>query len=203
MANAKYDKENLFIKKDRTAEARLEPQMAALAKKIIMAISMAAISAGIAIAALYSLPKSVESQRGSILSGDAIIVIRTIHSYLPGAFIGAIGVLLFALALLVFLYKESLYERMLAYCSWTCAIGVFTIFVGAIGINYYWHQSARSHGYVKCGATDRVSTTKMHTSYWVKNKKDCNNPRLSQLLSYPSDEYLKKANDYLTSRQEY
>lgn len=177
--------------------------MAALAKKIVMASSMAAISAAIAIAALYFFANGVEMQRQSILSGDAIIVIRTMHSYLPGVFIGAIGVLLFALALLTFLYKEAVYKKMLIYCNWTCAIGIASIFVGGMGINYYWHDAARNHGYVKCGVTDRVSTTKMHTSYWVTNRKDCNDPKLAQLLSYPSGERLKMANNYLMNRPDY
>src|SRR5690625_7787470 len=81
--------------------------MAALVKKIVMASSMAAVSAAIAIAALYFFATGVETQRQSILSGDGVIVIRTMHSYLPGVFIGAIGVLLFALALLTFLRSEE------------------------------------------------------------------------------------------------
>src|SRR5690625_7900049 len=98
-------------------------------KKIVMASSMAAVSAAIAIAALYFFADGVETQRQSILSGDAIMVISTMHSYLPGVSIGAIGVLLFGLALATFLYTEAVYTRRLIRCSWTCASGTASIFV--------------------------------------------------------------------------
>src|SRR5690625_7848973 len=119
--------------------------MAALVKKIVRASSMAAVSAAIAIAALYFFATGVETQRQSILSGDGVIVIRTMHSYLPGVFIGAIGVLLFALALLTFLYKEAVYKKMLIYFNWTCAIGIDSIFFVGMGIYYYWLDSALYH----------------------------------------------------------
>lgn len=176
--------------------------MAVLAKKIAMISVMAVISAAFGVIALYFLLDGVESQQQSILGGQPIIVLKTMHSYLPGAIISAAGVFLFALALFAFLYKETLYKEMLPYCNWICAIGIATIVIGGLGINYYWHQSARDHGYVKCGLADRVSTTKMHTSYWAKDKGLCNDARLAQILRYPSEERLKKANDYLMNRQE-
>lgn len=176
--------------------------MAVLAKKIAMVSVMAAISAAFGSIALYFLIEGIKSQQQSVLSGQPIIVLRTMHSYLPGAIISAAGVFLFALALFAFLYKEELYKKALPYCTWTSAIGIATIVIGGLGINYYWHQSARYHGYVKCGLMDRVSTTKMHTSYWAKDKGLCSDARLAQILRYPSEERLRKANNYLKNRQE-
>lgn len=176
--------------------------MAVLVKKIAMLSVMAAISAAFGVVALYFLIDGIESQQQSILGGQPIIVLKTLHGYLPGAIISAAGVFLFALALFAFLYKEALYKKILPYCNWTCAIGIASIVIGGLGINYYWHQSAQEQGYVKCGLTDRVSTAKMHTSYWAKDKKLCGDAKLAKILRHPSQERLKKANDYLMSIQE-
>ena len=174
--------------------------MAVLAKKIAMVSGMAVISAAFAITAVYFLVDGVESQQQSISSGHPVIAINTMHSYLPGVIISAAGVLLFALALLAFLYKETLYKKMLPLCSWTCAIGIATIVIGGFGISYYWHHAARDYGYVKCGLADRVSTTRLHTSYWATNEDHCSDASLAKILKYPSSERLEKANQELMSR---
>lgn len=174
--------------------------MDVLAKKLLVASSMVAASAAFVVAMIFLVVSQAGDQYQAIQSGNEIIVMKTMHGYLPGAIIGGFGVFLYSLSMFAFLYRESLYKKLLPYCAWTCLTGVVAIFLGGFGISYYWHSDARSSGYVKCGMLDSVSTAKLHTSYWAKRDEYCNDPQLAEILRYATEQRLRKANVYLRSR---
>ncbi|WP_347330344.1 hypothetical protein [Marinimicrobium locisalis] len=176
--------------------------MAFLIKKLAVVTTMAILSVAGTLYASFSLVSDATSQSEAIENGTPLIVIKTFHSYLPGTIIIGAGLFLCSMALYAILYRETLYKKLMPICNWIVLIGIITIPIGGVGISYYWHYEAKNNGYVKCGLLDKISTTKMHTSYWGKEKSFCNNIQVAKIISGTSMQDLERANSYLQQQIE-
>ncbi len=172
-------------------------ELALLIKKITFISAFAAGSILLSTMLVYLFVVDVKTLLSLLEEAPPIIIVDTFHSYTPGSLIIGIGGFLSALSLFAFLYRESWYEKALPYCTWIIFIGIVAIPVGGVGISYYWHHTAKNKGYVKCSLVDKISTAKMHTSYWAKEPSLCNNKQVAKIISGTSLEDLKRANDYL------
>lgn len=175
--------------------------MALLIKKLAVVTAMNVLSIAGTLYATLSLISDVASQNTATESGTALILVKTFHGYLPGTIIIGIGLFLCSIALYASLYSRNIYKRMMPACNWIVLVGILAIPTGGVGISYYWHHTAKSNGYVKCGLLDKLSTTKMHTSYWAKEESLCNNAKVAKILSGTSTNALEKANHYLLNNK--
>lgn len=175
--------------------------MALLIKKLAAITAFAAFLIAILVYASINLIKDLTAQRQVIKNDTPLILVDTFHAYLPGAIIICIGALIYSGAMYSFLYNQKSYKKIITTSNWTVLVGIVAIVIGGIGISYYWHQEARDNGYIKCGLLDKISTTKMHTSYWAKGPLLCNNKQVAKIISGTSLEDLKRANEYLEKQK--
>lgn len=175
--------------------------MALLAKKIAYISAMALGSLLLSIWLAHYLVDDVTSQVTLLRESPPLIIIDTFHGYIPGSLIIGVGIFLSSLSLFAFLYQESWYKKFIPICSWIVLVGIIALPVGGIGISYYWHHAAQNKGYVKCSLIDKISTAKMHTSYWGKEASLCNNKQVAKIISGTSLEDLKRANEYLEKQK--
>lgn len=170
-------------------------------KKLAFASAFSIFTLALLVYSSIALVTETVAQRAAIDGGTPLIVLETYQAYFPGMVVLGAGLFLYSLAVFCCLYSMKLYEKLTPPFTRIVFFGIILTLLGNIPISIYWHQSAKSNGYVKCDLFDKVSTTQRRTSFWAKDEAHCNNVQVPKVISGTSMEGLERANEYLEKQE--